>query len=375
MVAELSRAQVNAWRLSRHHLSTRAPKQEMVQVVSDIGGLQAQVMSAAQIGLWARVEDITAKDVEDALWKRRELVKTWSMRGTLHLHASADLPLLVAALKTRLGYKTKPWLKGHKVKLDEIEKITSEVRNALDGRRLTREELVEEVVRRAKLRRSVRTAMLSGWGSLLHPASYQGNLCFGPSQGKNVTFVRPDKWLGDWDEPNSEEALKTIFLRFIAAYGPATHADFAHWWGVEPNKARSIVTSLESELVQVKFGGHLAWMRKQDVSDIVKMDPSGSMRLLPSFDSYMMFYHPRELFVSEKCRRLVFRQEAGWISPVLLIDGLAAGTWTHKRKGSGLIVRVESFGRLSGDHRSLVEDEARGLGGFLGLEAEVSLST
>ena len=347
----------------------------MTQVVSDIGGLQAQVMSAAQIGLWARVEDVTSKDVEDALWKRRELVKTWSMRGTLHLHASVDLPLFVAASKTRLGYKTKPWLKGHKVRLDEIEKITSEVRNVLDGRRLTREELVEEVVRKAKLRKSVRTGMLSGWGSLLHPAAYQGNLCFGPSQGKNVTFVRPDNWLGDWDEPSGEEALKTLVLRFIAAYGPATHTDFAHWWGIEPNKVASIVISLASELVQVKFGGHLAWMRKQDVSDIVKMELAGSVRLLPSFDSYMMFYHPRELFVSEKHRPLVFRQEAGWISPVLLIDGLAAGVWSQKKKGSRLEVTVKPFARLSLEQRTLVEDEARGLGGFLGLEAEVSLST
>jgi hypothetical protein len=64
--------------------------------------------------------------------------------------------------------------------------------------------------------------------------------------------------MGDWSEPSSEEALKTLARRFIAAYGPATHGDFAHWWGVEPNKVRSIVASIESELAQVKFGGHLA---------------------------------------------------------------------------------------------------------------------
>jgi hypothetical protein len=68
--------------------------------------------------------------------------------------------------------------------------------------------------------------------------------------------------------------LKTLVLRFIAAYGPATHADFAHWWGVEPSKVRAIVTSLESELEQVKFGGHLAWMRKHDVSHMAKMQPA-----------------------------------------------------------------------------------------------------
>jgi hypothetical protein len=330
-------------------------------------------MSAAQIGLWARVEDITSQDVNDALWERRELVKTWSTRGTLHLHASSDLALYVAALKTRLGYKTKSWLKFHKIKLDEIEKITSEVRNALDGRRLTREELVEEVVIRAGLRKWVRKEMLSGWGSLLHPAAFQGNLCFGPSQGKNVTFVRPDKWLGEWSEPSSEDAMKTLVRRFIAAFGPSTPADFAHWWGVEPNKVRSIMTSLASELEQVKFGGHEAWIRKLDAAQIRKTESSGSVRLLPSFDCYTMFYHPRELFVSEKCRPLVFRQLAGWVSQVLLVDGVAAGVWTHQRKGSRLEVRVESFGHLSPEQRTLVEDEARGLGAFLGVQTEVSV--
>jgi len=374
MVVELSRAQANAWRLSRHHLAVRAPKEQMARVVADICGLQAQVMSAAEIGLWARVEWITSQDVQDALWKRRKLVKTWSMRGTLHLHASSDMALYIAALKTRLGYKSKPWLKFHRIKLDEIEKITSEVRNALDGRHLTREELVEKVVTSAKLRRWVRTEMLSGWGSLLHPAALQGNLCFGPSQGKSVTFVRPDQWLGEWSEPSSEDALKTLVRRFIAAYGPSTHEDFAHWWGVEPSRARSIVTSLASELEEVKFGGHLAWIRKVDVAHVTKMEPTGSVRLLPNFDCYTMFYHPRELFVSKKFRPLVFRQLAGWVSPVLMIDGVATGVWTLKRKGSRAEVRVEPFGHLNVGQRSLVENEARGLGAFLDLRTEVVLS-
>jgi hypothetical protein len=115
-------------------------------------------------------------------------------------------------------------------------------------------------------------------------------------------------------------------------------------------------------------------MGKHDVAHITKMEPAGSVRLIPSFDSYIMFYHPRELFVSETHRLLIFRQEAGWVSPVLLIDGLAAGVWTHKRKGSRLEVRVAPFKGLSPEHRTLVQDEARRLGAFLGFETEMSLS-
>ena len=102
---------MNSWRLNKHHLATRSSKNEMAEVVSEICGVQAQVMSGVELGIWARVDGITSQDVKDALWKDRLLVKTWCMRGTLHLLKAEDLPLYVAALKTRastgasLGYE------------------------------------------------------------------------------------------------------------------------------------------------------------------------------------------------------------------------------------------------------------------------------
>src|SRR5215471_7765957 len=114
---KLSHMQVNSWRLSKHHLADRADRNELNAVVSDVCGVQCQVMSAGQIGIGARVDGVTEKEVEDALWKERRLVKTWCMRGTLHILASADLPLYVAALKTRTGYRSKSWLKFHKIRI------------------------------------------------------------------------------------------------------------------------------------------------------------------------------------------------------------------------------------------------------------------
>jgi len=91
--AELTWPQVHAFRLERHHLTLRAPKKALSQVVGEIGGVQAQVMSAAELQVGVRVE-CRVDDVRDALWKRKTLVKTWLMRGTLHLVPSKDLPYL-----------------------------------------------------------------------------------------------------------------------------------------------------------------------------------------------------------------------------------------------------------------------------------------
>lgn len=88
---KLSRAQVNSWRLSKNHLDQRVPVRDMTRVAWDVCGVQAQVSSGAALSLWARVNDITIQDVEDALWKQRTLIKTWAMRGhSTYSHPTAS---------------------------------------------------------------------------------------------------------------------------------------------------------------------------------------------------------------------------------------------------------------------------------------------
>src|SRR6266581_4520912 len=105
MGINLSKAQVNSWRLSRHHLGRRARKGDIEKVVSDLCGVQAQVLSYAALAVWARVEDITMRDVQDALWKHRSLVKTWCMRGTLQLIPASEFPGQGSGRKTTNGGK------------------------------------------------------------------------------------------------------------------------------------------------------------------------------------------------------------------------------------------------------------------------------
>src|SRR5262249_6292099 len=87
--AHLTWVNVLPWRVRRQPLARRAPHDATLATVAAIGGLQAQVMSSAELTLWARVEGLEADTVGRALWDERTLVKTWAMRGTLHLLPSA----------------------------------------------------------------------------------------------------------------------------------------------------------------------------------------------------------------------------------------------------------------------------------------------
>src|SRR5579885_169763 len=97
-------AQAAAWRVRRHHLEKRARAGALLAVASRLCGLHAQVMSCAELTAWARVEGLTRGAVQRALWEERTLVKTWAMRGTLHLLPADELPLWHAALGTSRRY-------------------------------------------------------------------------------------------------------------------------------------------------------------------------------------------------------------------------------------------------------------------------------
>src|SRR5436190_9716486 len=96
-----------ARRLARHSLSNPAPVDRAVEVVSAVCGIQAQVMPAAELSVGTRLSGATRQDIRAMLWERRLLVKTYGIRGTVHLFAAGELPLWMAALRERAALDTK----------------------------------------------------------------------------------------------------------------------------------------------------------------------------------------------------------------------------------------------------------------------------
>lgn len=178
---KLTWPQVHAWRLRRQHLDPPGNATALV-LAKALAGVQAQVMSAAELAVAVRQEKSQAGEVRRALWEDRSLVKTWAMRGTLHL-----LPAREAGAYLTLMASLKPWEKGSWQKAfgatpKDLEGLRDAALEALDGRSLTREQLTEKVGS-SHLKEFLR----SGWGTLLKPLAWWGALCHGPSEGNRVT--------------------------------------------------------------------------------------------------------------------------------------------------------------------------------------------
>jgi hypothetical protein len=347
----------------------------MVDVVGDIGGVQAQLSNAAELALWARVDDLTPESVQAAISEQRTLVKSWFMRGTLHLLRSTDLPAWIGASRLRNHFRKSYWLKNFGVTADEMDAILATVPAALDGgKTLTREELAEAVG--AVAGTHLRDGLLSGWGKLLQPAAFQGLLIFGPPRGQQVTFARPDQWLGSTEPWAPEVAQSEVARRFFHAYGPATADDFGRWWGgLQPAELKRWLRLVMDELEEVEVVGQerKAWVLKSDAAALANMAAPSGLRLLPHFDVYVLHAMPRDALVAEPHMSRVFRPQ-GWISPVVLVHGVARGVWEHERKADRVDLRVTCFEPLSSVERRALDDEVGRLNAFLARPVNVTFA-
>ena len=349
--------------MARHGLAPRVGFQEAVRRMI---GVQAQVMSAAELALWARVDGLRPADVQAALWQERTLVKTWAMRGTLFLFAAEDLPLVVAARNAKASRYWPTYFASYGIFEPEYQALLAAVPQALGDIPMTREQLAVAVANHTSLDQLRTMLTESSWGTAFKPSAFGGDLCFGPTQGRNVAFVRPSAWLGEWREIDPSAALREVVRRYLSVYGPAAPQGFSRWWGWTTFLARKAFKALEAddELEAVDVEGWKAYALRSSLEAMEGLSATGVVRLLPMFDAYTHGLLDFDPLLPSAFRSLVFRPQA-WISAVVLVDGRIRGVWEHKIKKSRTLVTVRMFAPPTAKIRKAIIAEAERLNGFL----------
>jgi hypothetical protein len=331
------------------------------------------VASSAELALWARVEDVEPGWTTAAL-ERRELVKTWAMRGTLHLLVAEELPVFVAAQGVLPPRHLKgSWLKAYGLTASEAEAMLAAIPRVLDGPPLTREQLAEAVAAETGIA-ALADALRDGFGALLKPAAFAGDLCFADPDGRHVRFTRPDRLLGPLPRVDPAEGMAQVVRRYLGTYGPASREELARWFGMtSPALAGRCLRALREEAVEVAVEGARVWALAADVDEMAAASPAGTVRLLPAFDPHVVAApRDREEVLPAKRRGEVYRPQ-GWLSPVVVVDGRIAGTWRHEREAARVAVSVTPWGSLGAEVRRGIEDEAERLAGFLGGDLALSI--
>ncbi|MFI8948770.1 winged helix DNA-binding domain-containing protein [Streptomyces sp. NPDC053750] len=374
----------SARRLARQFLANSARTGTPVaDVVGTMLGVHAQVLSAAELSVGLRTDGTTRMDVRTALWPTESsaapppLVKTHGPRGTVHLLPARDLPMWCAALPAIPGGPGTASPSDVRLTEEQAGQVVAAIGDALDGTFLTIDELGEEVVARTgpwagDLVMPAFQTMWPRWRQVLHRAGQSGVLSFGPHRGRKVTYTRPPHFT----PPAPEEALRRLVRRYLHAYGPATPQHFARWLAAPPGWARTLYAELAAagEIEAVDFEGTSAWVVTGDTDFPDGPEREGllrGVRLLPYFDAYLIAAQPRELlYPGAAYERALAGGQAGNF-PVLLVDGVVAGVWHQRRRGSRTTVTVEPLGRLTARQERELAAQAERVGDVLEARAEL----
>jgi hypothetical protein len=372
--------QVNAWRLAQHGLAPRLSQKEAAAAVSRACGIQAQVMSAAELAIGARVDGLKPADVQAALWQERSLVKTWAMRGALHLVTASELPLFVAARS--LFERSRTWVNYFRyfgISPELYQVYLRAAREVLGSQPLTREQFAQAMAQETGSAELKALILTKGWGTPLKPLAWRGDLCFGPNQGRNVAFVNPAKWLGQWQPVEPYPALRELARRYLRAYGPANPENFAHWWdgGTGLTVTRQLFLSMAEELEPVEVEGWQAFALRDTLADLRNLEGSQAIRLLPLFDAYTLgLGRGQELapILAREVQARVYRPQ-GWISAVVLEGGFIRGTWESLARPGKMGVTVKLFAEPTPALKAGIESEVQRLSDFWNARTECKLET
>jgi hypothetical protein len=360
----ISDEMISRFRLQRHHLSDEEPA-DATAICRDVCGVQAQVMSSAFLQLWTRNHSVTRAEIENALWQSRTLVKTSLMRQTLHLIPTDEFHVYIAALRSSRVMAALRVMARFGIAREEGESLTPLILEALATQSLARPAIAAAI--RPRVSKRVRLWMENSWSAVRVPIA-EGLICYGSGEANEITFTRTDRWLSNLKlETLSEtEAQCALFRKYLRAYGPATATDFSHWSGIPMQQVKAIADLLDPEMEKITSEKRSLLLLRGDVAvlkGVSAENEQSCVRLLPSFDIFLLAHRAKNHLLSEKYYKRVYRNQ-GWISPVVLVDGAVAGIWSHESEKKRLQVKIEAFGKLSRAVRTAVAREAERLADY-----------
>lgn len=367
----------------------------VTETVRALAAVQARAPQSAALCLRARTTGLDLSAVEAARVAERAIVRTWTVRGTLHLVPSDDLGWLLALYNPALRASAARRHRELKLTDDDLHAGVHLIRDALATHGpLARRELAEYLA----------TGGIDPSGQrliqLINQAALEGVLCHGPdcAGDGDSSYVLCADWLGPgWEGAPRErdESLAELALRYVRAYGASTPDDFAAWSGLSMLDAETAWKVLADRLVEVETGDDGAgWVTLGSTADPVTrpvrstrpaglsgVDGAGGVervggtgdgaapvvRLLPSSDTYLVGgYRGHEVTVPAEHADVVCTG-GDWTKPALTVDGYAVATWHTERQDGRIVVAVHPFRPLDTGVRAGLDAEVADLGRFLGV--------
>ncbi|BCJ48593.1 hypothetical protein Asp14428_00680 [Actinoplanes sp. NBRC 14428] len=335
-------------------------------IVEWFGAMQAQDMASGLWSLGVRLPGSVTADVEAAL-ERREAIRTWPMRGTVHLVPPADARWMLDLMGVRAlagAAKRRATIGLSERTADRGVEVLAEA--LAGGKRLTRAACLD-----ALAAGGVTPGGQLGY-HLLWYASQRGVTCIAPHVGKEQTFVLLDEWVPEPNRPSREEALGLIVRRYFRSHGPATRQDFVRWTGLTLADTRTGLAVAGDTLTTVRVDG------TEMIADPAALAAGTTTRddwaALPGFDEYMLGYKDRALMVDKHHLDRIVPGGNGVFQSTLVAAGRTVATWKRTLGRKAVTVDVFPLAPFTAAARTRAEAALEPYAAFVGLPLRVRWS-
>ncbi|HEV2070545.1 MAG TPA: winged helix DNA-binding domain-containing protein [Acidimicrobiales bacterium] len=301
-------------------------------------GVQAQDHNGALTSVALRTSSRSRQPIEDAL-DAGEVVKSWPMRGTLHLVVAEDLPWMLDLLAPRVVAGAAARRAQLNLDMPDLEHARELAVEALvGGGQLMREELLA-VWDQAGLT----TAGQRGYHMLWHLAQ-TGTLCFGPLRNGQQQIVLVDEWVPRPRRLERQEALGELALRYLRSHGPATVKDLMRWTHLVADDARTGLALARPQLASLDVDGveHFMDPGTPELLESYRRDARGVV-LLPGFDELVLGYQDRSCVLAPELADRIVPGGNGIFKATVVSDGEIVGTWKHAGRGAKRTMEATPF--------------------------------
>ena len=342
-------------RLHNQHILTAHPFTQPGELAAWMGAVQAQNYPAAKWGISLRLPGTKEADIEKAI-ADRTIVRTWALRGTLHILAAADVRWMLALIRPGVMPHHAPYNR----RLGQDEAVFAHSQAVLEkalqgGKLLTRKELAAVLEENKIPTHDLRMNFL------LYRAALDGVICFGPLRGKQETITLLEEWLPHFAEKSRDESLAEMAIRYFASHGPATFKDFAWWSGLAAADAKAAFELVKTQLTPNEDNGTTCWQSRDAAAAV---GPISDVVLAPDFDEYLVGYADRQALLHPKIQIKV-DMTAGLLNPAILIDGRIAGSWKRTFEKRNVVITCQPYYAFDSCETEQVETAAKRFADFL----------
>jgi len=331
-------------------------------VVRHMGAMQAQDYPGVKWAIGLRLPDSTETGIEQAV-RDRTILRTWPQRGTIHFVVPEEVRWRLSLSTPRILAGAKRRHENLKLGQATFDKALDLFTNALRGdKQLSRPNMMKVLDDGG-----ITTAGQRGYHILWYLAQ-NGHLCFGPLDGKQVTFALLNEWVPKTDDIPRAEALKRITESYFRSHGPATMQDLMWWSGMTAVDIKSGIESAKHSLVSADVGGKIYWMvRELPTIELSK----NAVYLLPSFDELILGYKDRTPTLDVEHMPKIVPGMNGMFAATIVINGKVEAVWRRTIKKSEIIVELAPFSKFNSAQIRAIHDAVTSYGNYLQLKSKI----